>query len=168
MRIIAVADTHQNTILLQRSVRQAIGDGPIDVFIHCGDGVRDVETVEQALMAANPNIRIYAVQGNCDLGAFQYPATETADLNGVRALITHGHLHQVKHGLGTLAKAAREIGAEVAFFGHTHRALVEEKHGVTLINPGSLASCAMAEFAYLEITIGKDRQIRENFIKQRA
>ena len=71
MRIVAVSDTHQNTELLRRSVRQAIEDGPIDVFIHCGDGVRDLECVEQELLAANPRIRIYAVRGNCDLGAYR-------------------------------------------------------------------------------------------------
>lgn len=167
MRIIAVTDSHQNTALLQRSVQQAIEDGPIDVFIHCGDGVRDLDCVEQELLAANPRIRIYAVRGNCDLGAFEYPETELADLQGVRAFITHGHLYQVKHGLGHLAKAAREQNAKLAFFGHTHQALVAEKHGVMLINPGSLTSWFQGDTAYLEVTIGSNEIIRENFVKQR-
>ena len=168
MRIIAVTDTHQNTLLLQRSVRQAIEDGPIGAFLHCGDGVRDLDCVEQELLQTNPSVQIYAVRGNCDLGAFEYPETELADFYGVRALITHGHLYSVKHGLGKLAKAAKEQNAQLAFFGHTHIAAIEEKHGVTLINPGSLASWHQGGTAYLEVTITADGIVREKFIRQRG
>ena len=165
MRIIVVSDTHQNTALLRQSVRQAIADGPIDVFLHCGDGARDLEYVESDLLQCNPRIRVYAVRGNCDLGAFPYPSSELIDLSGVRALVTHGHLYQVKHGLGQLANAAKELQATLAFFGHTHQAAVEQKHGVTLINPGSSASQNAAGIAYLEVLIDSQRHIRENFIK---
>ena len=72
MRIVVVSDTHQNTALLEQAVRQAIADGPIDGLIHCGDGVRDLDCVEAALLASNPRIRIYAVKGNCDLGALHW------------------------------------------------------------------------------------------------
>jgi uncharacterized protein len=167
MRIIVVSDTHQNTALLGQSVRQAIADGPIDVFLHCGDGVRDLECVESDLLQKNPRIRIFAVRGNCDLGAFPYPVSELIDLNGVRAFVTHGHLYQVKHGLGQLARAARELNAALAFFGHTHQAAIAQKHGVTLINPGSLASQASEGIAYLEVTIDLEQNVRENFIRLR-
>lgn len=159
MRIIAVSDTHQNTALLRQSVQQAMEDGKIDVFIHCGDGVRDIHCVEKALLASNPNIRIYAVRGNCDVGAFPYPVTETIDLNGIRTLITHGYIHHVKHGLGMLSKAARSLHAQLAFFGHTHQPLVKEKHGITLINPGSFA-----DTAYAEVIIGENRMFRAKLI----
>jgi putative phosphoesterase len=167
MRIVAVSDTHQNTALFRRCVLQAIEDGPVDVFIHCGDGVRDLSCVEENLRSSNPDVRIYAVRGNCDIGDFRFPVSELADLNGVRAFITHGNLYQVKHGLGKLAKAARAFKAGLAFFGHTHQAVVAEKHGVVLINPGSLASWNMTDTAYLEVTVDKDQRIYEKFIKQR-
>ncbi len=167
MRIVVFADTHQNTALFSQSVRQAMDDGKIDVLVHCGDGVRDLETVEGALFKHNPNARIYAVRGNCDLTAFQYPGAETATLNGVRVLITHGHLYQVKHGLGALSKAARDMGMRLVFFGHTHQPTVKEKHGVLLINPGSLASTSLDGKAYLEVVIDENQTICENFIKQR-
>lgn len=165
MRIVAVSDTHRNTAQLRRSVRQAVEDGQIDVFIHCGDGVQDLDVVEDILRTANPSIRIYAVRGNCDLGAFQVPVSDLADLHGVRALITHGHIYDVKHGLGKLAKAARSLHAALAFFGHTHQPLIAQKHGVTLINPGSLAAWSLTDTAYLEVLIDGDHPIRENFIK---
>lgn len=166
MRIVVFSDTHQNTELFKQSVRQAMDDGRIDAFIHCGDGVRDLEAVEGELIQRNPNIRIYAVRGNCDLGAIQYPDTETADLNGVRALITHGYLYQVKHGFGPLSKAARDMGMRLLFFGHTHQPVVVEKHGVLLLNPGSLASLSYNGTAYLEVVIDEHQNIREKFVKQ--
>lgn len=167
MRIIVFSDTHQNTALLKRCVSQAIADGPIDVLIHCGDGVRDLDCVEGDLLRANPSISIYAVRGNCDFYVNTYPATELAELQGIRTMITHGHAFQVKQGVGFLAKAARETQAELVFFGHTHQPVVLEKHGVTLINPGSLASYAYTDTTYLEVLIDLHKNIRENFIKLR-
>ena len=167
MRIVAVSDTHHNTALLRQSVRQAIADGPIDAFIHCGDGVRDLFYVETDLLSANPQIRICAVRGNCDLSSAKFPVSELIVLGGVRIFVTHGHVQQVKHGLGKLAKAARELKAGLAFFGHTHRAAVTQKHGVVLINPGSLASWSVTNTAYLEVTIDENKDIREKYVKQR-
>ena len=166
MRIIVFSDTHQNTALLRRAALQAIADGPVDILIHCGDGVRDLDCIEGDLLRANPNIRIYAVRGNCDLGMSQYPLTEIVALQDRKILVTHGHALQVKHSLGALAKAAGEVGADIACFGHTHQPLIREKHGVTLINPGSLASYSLTDTAYLEIMIDSHSNIRENFIKR--
>ena len=165
MRIIIFSDTHQKTALFSQYVRQAMDDGKIDAFIHCGDGVGDLDTVEGELLKHNPGIRIYVVRGNCDLAAFEYPGTETADLNGVRTLITHGHLYQVKHGLGPLSKAARDMQTQLVFFGHTHQPAIKEKHGVLCINPGSLACLAQEGNAYLEVLIDETKTIRERFIK---
>lgn len=167
MRIVAFTDTHQNTAFLTRSVLQAMEDGRIDAFIHCGDGVRDAAEVEGMLMNHNPNVRIYAVRGNCDLTTTMYPEAELADLGGVRALITHGHEYHVKHGLGQLAKAAKELCAEIAFFGHTHQPLVQEKHGVLLINPGAPYALSLTDTAYLQVVVDEHRKTRSNFIKQR-
>ena len=165
MRIVVFSDTHQNTELFVQCTHQAMDNGKIDVLIHCGDGVRDLEAIESELLRRNPHIRLYAVRGNCDLTAFQYPGTETANLNGVRALITHGHLYRVKHGLGPLARAAADMGARIAFFGHTHQPLTKEKHGVRLINPGSLATLLQAGNAYLQVTVDEAGTIQERFIK---
>ena len=167
MRIVAVADTHHNTALLRQSVRQAIADGPIDAFIHCGDGVEDLFAAEAELVSANPQIRICAVRGNCDLNNSKFPVSELLALGGVRIFVTHGHVQQVKHGLGKFAKAARELKAGLAFFGHTHRAAVVRKHGVVLINPGSLASWSVTNTAYLEVRIDENQNIHEKFIDQR-
>ncbi len=168
MRIVVFSDTHQNKALLAQSVRQAIADGPIDVLIHCGDGVRDLEEVEAALLGANQCIRFIAVRGNCDLAAQHYPATDTADLNGVRTMVTHGHLYAVKYGLDSLSKSARDMGMRLVFFGHTHQPVVKEKHGVLLINPGSLTAVSMNGYAYLQVEIDDNQNIQEMYVKHRS
>ncbi len=141
-------------------------DGPVDMLVHCGDGVRDLDSLENELLLANPCARMYAVRGNCDLGSLHYPITEIVEANGLKIMVTHGHAFEVKYGLGMLSKAAREVGAGLVFFGHTHQPVITQKHGVTLINPGSLASYALTDTAYLEIMIDAQKNIREKFIKQ--
>ena len=166
MRIIVFSDTHQNTALLEQCVAQALHGGKIDAFIHCGDGVRDLACVEQALLQANPSVRIYAVRGNCDFAEPHYPVSELAEFNGVRAFITHGNAYQVKQGLGKLSKAGRELNAQLIFFGHTHTPCAEEKHGVLLINPGLLSSYPLYKTAYLEVLVDMHQKVCVNFIKQ--
>lgn len=53
--------------------------------------------------------------------------------------MAHGHCHFVSLGLRDLAETARANGCSVAMFGHTHRPLIEESGGITVINPGSLS-----------------------------
>lgn len=59
------------------------------------------------------------------------------ELEGVKILLCHGHRYHVKSTLLPLYLAARENGVRLALFGHTHTALLEEKDGITLLNPGS-------------------------------
>ena len=46
---------------------------------------------------------------------------------------------------------ARELGCEVALYGHTHRASIETVNGVLLVNPGALGAFAGASYAYLVV-----------------
>ena len=43
----------------------------------------------------------------------------------------------MKSGLTRLTLEARRVGAQLALFGHTHRALLEEQDGLWLMNPGA-------------------------------
>ena len=42
MRIIAVSDSHGCSGLLRKAVEQATRFARVDVFVHCGDGMRDM------------------------------------------------------------------------------------------------------------------------------
>ncbi len=155
MRVIAVSDSHGCRGLLRDAVMQAIAGGKVDVFVHCGDGVRDVEAVAPILCDHNPDIRIYAVRGNCDVGAFDYPAAELFEVGGVRMMAAHGDLYHVKSGTYALCDKARDLGAQVAFFGHTHKPLLQRAAGTYLINPGALAQQG-GIYAYAQVLVHTD------------
>lgn len=130
MRVLVVSDVHGKRNLLC----QAIEAQPTarDV-IFLGDGLRQVEDV----MDLYPDRTFYTVPGNCDFGANSLPIRQET-FGGKRFYFTHGHLHGVKYGLYRLDLAAREAGADIALFGHTHVAYEEYADGMYLFNPGSL------------------------------
>ena len=130
MRILVVSDVHGKLNLL----REAIEAQPTarDV-IFLGDGLRQVEDVIELY----PDRTFYTVPGNCDWGAGGIPVRQET-FGGKRFYFTHGHLHEVKHGLYRLYLAAREAGADIALYGHTHVAYEDYVDGIYLFNPGSL------------------------------
>ena len=130
MRVLVVSDVHGKLNLL----REAIEAQPSarDV-IFLGDGLRQVEDV----MDLYPDRTFYTVPGNCDFGAKGIPVRQET-FGGKRFYFTHGHLHDVKYTLYRLDMAAREAGADIALFGHTHNPYEEYADGMYLFNPGSL------------------------------
>ena len=109
--------------------------GYIDAACFLGDVASDADYLE-SLVAVMPNHpRFYAVRGNNDYAyACFLQETCMAQIGGKRIYMTHGHRHT---SLMSLAYTAKENGADVALFGHTHRAFCEEAYGVLLLNPGS-------------------------------
>ena len=104
-----------------------------DYLFHLGDYQRDARRLEEFY----PQIPLLSVPGNCDRPLPDAALTLLREFDGVRMLLTHGHAYGVKNGLLRLELAAREAGARVALFGHTHRALCEELDGLWLLNPGA-------------------------------
>jgi hypothetical protein len=115
---------------------------------HLGDGERDAAALQQRF----PHLPLYAVRGNCDLRSSLSP-TLTCHMGGIAIFATHGHLFQVKYEphLDTLAQAARDMGAGLALFGHTHRPLWQQENGLALLNPGAAAG---GRYALLTIRDG--------------
>ena len=123
------SDSHGNNFPMLEAARAS----GADVFIHLGDHDRDAVLLRRAF----PEKTVYSVCGNCDFDPIA-PERLVVHLGPVRALLTHGHLYGVSPWqCDTLAYAAEEIGARLALFGHTHRAVYEQLGGVTLINPGT-------------------------------
>ena len=58
-------------------------------------------------------------------------------LEGINFFVAHGHFEYVNTGRDYLANAAKEMGARVAFYGHTHKLNAENVNGVLCINSGS-------------------------------
>jgi putative phosphoesterase len=125
-----LSDSHGDVDLAKQAVK-AMGD--IDLVIHAGDFYQD------AFCLANQfGVKVHAVVGNCDR-CVPGPHEEILELCGHRIYLTHGHLYSVKQGLLRLDYRVRELGAEMAIYGHTHMPQNEEVNGIRYLNPGSVA-----------------------------
>lgn len=143
MKAAVFSDTHSNTDLMLEAVRRS----QPDLIIHLGDHERDTAVLAREF----PHIPLYNVRGNCDL-APSAPETELVPLGPVKAFITHGHLYSVEYDrLDSLVYAAQELGAKIAMYGHTHRALYEEVGGVKVINPGTAGKGRILTWALVEV-----------------
>ena len=60
-------------------------------------------------------------------------------LDGHRAFLTHGHHFLVSMDLENIRAEGIARGAEMVFFGHTHRPVARTAGGIYLFNPGSLS-----------------------------
>ena len=130
MRVLVVSDVHGDV----RGLREAIEQQPTaKAVIFLGDGLRQAEDVA----ALYPDRDFYCVPGNCDFGRDAIPIRQET-FGGKRFYFTHGHLHDVKYSLYRLDMAAREAGADIVLFGHTHNPYEEYADGLYLFNPGSL------------------------------
>lgn len=127
MKILVLSDSHGRLGFMLDAMEK---ERPQRVFF-LGDNYQDGE----ALADAYPDVPVDRVVGNCDFCAG--PSELLVDVEGVRFLITHGHRYYVKSRTDRLVDAAKEKGAEVACFGHTHEALNVPERGVQLLNPGT-------------------------------
>lgn len=145
MKLLVFADSHGYSGHMLRAAKQ---EGGVAACFFLGDGERDADK----LAAACPALPLYSVRGNCDFGSF-LPLEGLAPFGGVLFYYTHGHACGVKQGTGLLWQTARRAGAAVALFGHTHTPCCEEREGVTLFNPGSVALPRGGAPSYGRITL---------------
>jgi putative phosphoesterase len=128
-RLVIVSDTHGNKKGVEK-LSPIIKEN--HYFVHLGDGVLDLDPVLEACPK-----KTYFCRGNCDLFA-SVPDEGILEVEDIKIFYCHGHRYGVKTDLNALARAAKSRGCQVALFGHTHRPIITEEEGVTLINPGSL------------------------------
>lgn len=148
MKILVISDTHGDVKML----RKALDENP-DIMhaFHLGDLTADVDAVR----ADYPERTFYCVCGNNDFGS-QYPPTGLCKLNGRTIYYTHGHLQRVHaHFYGLIAEA-RQYGADIVLFGHTHIPYATETDGIYLFNPGSASRPRMGNKGYGVIVLSDD------------
>jgi putative phosphoesterase len=114
-----ISDTHG--LLRPEAIAALHG---VDMIIHAGDVGR--ADILDELQRIAPTV---AVRGNVDRGAWaaSLPATQTVEVGGAR-------IH-VLHDVHALAIDPIAAGVQAVIFGHSHRPLVEERHGVLFVNP---------------------------------
>ena len=140
MKIGVIADTHGN-VEAAKSALFLLKEHGAEIFVHIGDGIADTIDIE-----AENGLHIEKIPGNNDL-FFDLPEERLFDWNGVKAFALHGHRQGINRYLGQveyleilsdLAWKAREHGAEMLLFGHTHAPEDLTINGVRLLNPGAL------------------------------
>ena len=130
MKILIVSDTHGRNGNF-KAVYQAVS--PVDMVLHLGD----VEGAEETF-ASMVKCPFYAVAGNNDFFT-SLPMELEIHIGTYKAFLCHGHYYRVSMTNQLLADEARARGCSLAFYGHTHRPMIERNQDVTLLNPGSLS-----------------------------
>ena len=67
----------------------------------------------------------------------------------------HGHTRGVKSDVMRAVWAARECGAQVLLFGHTHRPMVDNDGALLVLNPGAAGDPLRPTCGLLTIENGK-------------
>ena len=130
MKVIILSDSHGSFNAMTKAIEQ---EGNVDMIIHAGDVVRDAED----LMIMYPQQRIVYVKGNNDFWERDAASDRFFEFDGVKIFVTHGHNYGVKYSLAKLNAHAKELGADVCIFGHTHQKYNETVNGIIMCNPGS-------------------------------
>ncbi len=150
MRIGLISDTHcpQRCPHYPATLGQVFR--AVDLILHAGD------VGELWVLEALGNIApVVAVHGNdeTDEAQRQLPFEQIVSVEGRRLLLSHGHETSQERELEARAgdawppklerrlKRAKDADAEIFIHGHTHIPMCWTKTGLTLINPGAIASC---------------------------
>lgn len=136
MKIVVASDSHGNV----DAIEHIFQNEKFDYFIFCGDGVDDFSSFYF-------DARLNLIAGNCDWFC-RYPSEQTIILNNRKIFVTHGHKYYVKNSIEKLVKEAKNIGAEIVLYGHTHRQKFENIDGIFFVNPGTLK---LGQYAIVEI-----------------
>src|SRR5690554_1359926 len=126
MKLLITGDIHGRSDMLEKVLKK---EKSFDLHLNTGDLGIDLKTIEQTQMIA--------VKGNTDY-YLDLPTERIMEHEGIRILLTHGHLQNVKYGLTELIEFAKEVEADVCIFGHTHDAFYRQIDHITFINPGTL------------------------------
>jgi len=149
MEVVILSDTHVKSRAPQipEWVRSTVEGA--DHVIHAGD----VDSRPAYDAVADLAADLTAVRGNTD-GPYGLPAVATADLGGVRFVVTHGtgpddgYEDRVAAVVDTHAAADRPT---IGVSGHTHRVLDTRVDGYRLLNPGSATGAWPAQAATLVV-----------------
>lgn len=140
---VILSDTHQNVRAIDKIL-------PImqenNYVFHLGDYEKDVYLYRKEL-----SNKIISVKGNCDGGGDD----KIVEIEGVKIFLTHGDRYNVKSSLFNLLLKAKEVEANVVFYGHTHVSSYETIDGITFINPGSMTAFGEKSYCYAVFHNGK-------------
>lgn len=129
MKILIVSDTHryhENYLSVLKRV------APVDMVIHCGDIEGGEYTVAQS--AGCP---VQMVQGNNDFFS-DLPREKEFQIGKYKVWLIHGHTYGVSVSNNLIKAEAKDRGADIVMYGHSHKPIVDIDDGIIAVNPGSL------------------------------
>ena len=130
MRILIISDTHGSHRNLDEVLER---EKDIDMLLHLGDVENDDDYIE-----AVTDCPVHIVAGNNDY--FSYlPREKEIQIGKYKVFMTHGHNYYVSMNTERLRQAARQRGADIVMYGHTHRPKVDASEDVIVVNPGILS-----------------------------
>lgn len=130
MRILIISDTHGSHRNLDEVLER---EKDIDMLLHLGDVENDDDYIEAVM-----DCPVHIVAGNNDY--FSYlPREKEIQIGKYKVFMTHGHNYYVSMNTERLRQAARQRGADIVMYGHTHRPKVDASEDVIVVNPGSLS-----------------------------
>lgn len=124
----------------------------VSLIVHLGDTVSDFRRLTSRFC----DIPYVSIKGNNDFLEYESKEEELYNLEGVKCFFTHGHKYGVKSDLLRLKLKAKEVGADVVLFGHTHIPYRTKSCGALFLNPGTIgiSSYGVSTFAVLELDKG--------------
>lgn len=126
MKLLITSDVHGDFDGLKEVIEK---HKDIDYHINAGDMCIDPKRYER--------YHIITVKGNNDFGV-DLPWYRVLDLEGLKILLTHGHMEFVKFGFDRLKLKTKLMEASIVIFGHTHERYLMVENNMMLINPGAL------------------------------
>lgn len=143
MKALVLSDSHGFSDKVRAALEK---ESDCKYVFFLGDGLRDIKS----LVAAYNDKQFILVRGNCDYASDEKTtAYKYIEKNTVVA--THGHEYSVKFSLRDLILHAQSVRANVALYGHTHRAnsFLDASTGILAVNPGALClgSYAVVSFS---------------------
>ncbi len=130
-KILIVSDTHGDNTNLRKAIANM--QDSLDLMVHLGDMMCSLDVIKRLV-----NCPVEMVKGNCD-SYYDLQSAKLIDIAGHKVFMTHGHIYGGAWGLETMKDIAKENGASIVMFGHTHEPLIEKYPDITVINPGSLS-----------------------------
>lgn len=130
MKILIVSDSHGKNRFLEKVIEKT---EPFDLFLHLGD-IEGSEDYIEALVSS----KTVMVAGNNDFFS-DLDKDKIITIRNFKIFMTHGHRYGVNFGTDRLKDVARQHGAAIAIFGHTHRPCIDLSGDVWVVNPGSIS-----------------------------
>ncbi len=127
-KILVISDSHGNRDIVNRIIKH---EDHLDYIVHCGDGAGDLSFAE-----IPEGVKVIKVTGNIDLYRnYDMERIEIFNPDSLRIMVVHGDQFRVHDSYGELIREATGRGADLVFFGHTHRKHLSGSRPV-IFNPG--------------------------------